>query len=143
MNSFGEDVVAKIIAAGKGVAVGTDIFTSTRASIPSNGSSAAGPFTSVLDTGGPEPVRRHNRVTNPYQRSTLQIVVRATSAVVAKAKARELFALFVGIRNMKLTTGGPFYLEITPTQSEPFDMDLDEIGRSRFGFNLRALKTFS
>lgn len=134
MSSFVDDITTAISAANLGSLPDTLVQTS-RSAIPVG----PGPIVSLTETGGTGLLNRHDRLANPYGRPSMQIVVRATSAPVARARANAIFDLLKVVRNT--TIGGSFYLNIMPDQSEPFDLGLDSIGRARFAFNIRALKT--
>lgn len=134
--AFADDIATKIIALSLGTAVGTDIFLGSTAAIPGFKSSnlSVGPYISLIDTGGTGALRTHG---TKYPRPTLQVVVRAASAVLAKAKAVALHEALDGLYNV--TINSTFYLEITAVQ-DVMDMQKDETGaRSRFGFNLNFI----
>lgn len=128
MASFADDIVVKLIAATLVTALEKDIFING-ANLPMD-RSKVGPFTSINDTGGTSAIREHD---GKYPRPSLQIVVRASSAVFAKAKAEAIHALLDGLYNV--TINGRFYQSITAVQNV-LDMQKDEVGRSRFGFNI-------
>lgn len=127
--SYLADNVASYLAGLSYGVVGTTMFVNSKAVLPVG----VGPYTAIRDTGGPSALRAHSRVKNPYARATAQLMVHATRADVAKAKAEVAFYLLI-LRNV--TINDMFYLEIDPIQSKPFDMGEDEIGRARFTFNI-------
>lgn len=136
MSDFIDDISGYIITAGFGV-LGTTLVNTSRGAIPGG----AGPIVAITETGGTGLINTHDPITQSYPQPALQIVVHATNASVARARAKEIFALLMVVRNQ--TIGGAFYLSLMPDQSEPFDMGLDSIKRARFTFNIRAFKTFS
>lgn len=133
--SFSDDIAAKLHTASLGT-VGTDIFVNSTAVLPGG----KGPYAHIRDTGGPDNVRRHSRVTQPYRRPSCQVMVYATDAATCKARAWAMFAALTGIRNA--TVNGAFYLEIEPVGSEPADMGKDGVGRQRFSFNVGSMRQF-
>lgn len=129
---FADDIAAQIVLAGLGTAVGTDIFLGSKAKIPSTPENV-GPYISVIDTGGSGALRSHD---SKYPRPSLQIVVRAASAVVAKTRAQAIHEAIGDLYNV--TINARFYLEISAVQ-EVLDMQVDEAGRPRFGFNVNIV----
>lgn len=129
------DIATKFIADGFCTAIETDLFLGSKAKIPSKPENV-GPYTSLIDTGGRASMNSHSDL---YPQPSLQVVVRASSQVVAKAKAR---AMLESVRNISnVTINGNFYLRIWAVQ-EVLDMQVDETGmRSRYGFNLNFLQT--
>lgn len=130
--SFANDLAAKIISEGLGTAINTDIFLGSAAAIPTMraGDTAVGPYISIIDTGGVSAVREHD---GKYPRPSMQIVVRAASGPIAKAKAEAIHEAIGDLFNV--TIGTRFYLRISAVQ-EVLDMQKDEAGRPRFGFNV-------
>lgn len=132
---FLDDIAAKLVADGIGV-IGTTLFTSSKAVLPSG----AGPYITLMETGGLAPLRVQNRNGAAILRPSVQVVVRATSYQVARAKAQDAYTSLDGVFNT--TLNGTFYLKITARQ-EPTDTGLDEAGRPRVTFNLDAEKAAS
>lgn len=130
--AISDDIAARIIALGLGTAVGTDIFIGTKAKVPSTPGDA-GPYISLVDTGGSGAVRTHD---GRYARPSCQISVRARQASTARAKAAALHAALADKFNV--TMGSTYYLSVTAVQ-EVMDMPADSVGRPRFGFNLDTL----
>lgn len=92
---FIEEIVGLFVTAGVGT-YGTDIFAGSKANIPSG----AGPFLSMIETGGVAPERTQNEIGPPaYQRPSAQITVRATKYSEARAMARAAYNALVGVRN--------------------------------------------
>lgn len=136
MASFADDIAAKIIASSLGTAVGTDIFLGSSAAIPlmKSGDLAVGPYISIIDTGGTAAIRSHS---GKYPRPSLQIMVRAASGAIAKARAEAIHEAIGDLFNV--TLGTRFYLEVSAVQ-EVLDMQKEEgTGRSRFGFNVNVI----
>lgn len=130
--SLADDVAARIIQLGLGVAVGTDIFIGTKAKVPSDPGSA-GPYISLVDTGGSGAIRSHD---GRYARPSCQVSVRARQAGAAKTLAESLHAALGDKFNV--TMGSTYCLSVTAVQ-EVMDMPADSVGRPRFGFNLDTL----
>jgi hypothetical protein len=124
-----------------GDAVGVPQFNMFRSSakvVPSG----AGPFLSIIETGGTTPDNTHNSVIVPaYQKPGAQIVVRADAYPVAFAMARAAYNSLVKIRNEYIGSGelsatGTWYRKIRPLQ-EPFDLGLSaDDKRVRVAFNV-------
>jgi len=112
----------------------TDMFNASTAVLPAGD----GPYTMIKGTGGPAPQRTHNdaRSQPAHPRPSAQVVVTAKSASVAKAKAKAAFALCAAVSNQLVN--GNFYMGISPVQSEPFDLQPDDVKRARFAFNVNA-----
>jgi hypothetical protein len=125
-----DDVFARLVAQGVVSALGVDCFMGANAAIPSGD----GPYISLISTGGPGPLDTHNAVA-AYPRASLQVLTRATSSVVARAKAAAAMAA-LNVRNV--TVGSGYYLWIRPVQSELTDLGVDERKRPRFAFNIET-----
>lgn len=109
-----------------------DIFAGSDVKIPDSPQT----ITTLRDTGSFGIVRTQDVRGVAYEQPTAQLVVRAKTLADARAKAQEAFdALFITNRAVL----GTWYLYILPMQP-PFDMSKDAGGRSRYGFNFRALK---
>lgn len=126
------------ILSGDGVGIPkVDMFRSTAKVLPTG----AGPFLSIIETGGTNPDNIHNSVIIPaYQHPGAQIVVRADSYDVAATMARNAYYALAKIRNEFIGSGilsatGTWYRKIRPLQ-EPFDFGLDKDGRPRVAFNV-------
>lgn len=97
-DTFEEEIIGILVAANVGT-LGTDLFISSRADIPSKG----GTFLSVIATGGMTPERTHNSVSTPaYQRPGAQIVVRGDTWEDARTMARAAYNALVGVRNIAI-----------------------------------------
>lgn len=130
--SFLDDIAAKLVADGIGV-IGTTLFTSSKAVIPIGD----GPYITLMETGGVAPTRVQNRTSAATVRPSVQVVARAKSYQVARAKAKAAYDSLDGLFNT--TLNGTWYVKITARQ-EPTDTGLDEAGRPRVTFNLDAEK---
>jgi hypothetical protein len=114
-----------------------NLFVSSQKVLPAG----AGPFLSLVETGGSTPENTQNSTIVPaYQRPGAQIVVRADSYPDAYAMARAAYNSLVKVRNQFVGSGylsptGTWYRKIRPLQ-EPFDMGLDADGRPRVTFNV-------
>jgi hypothetical protein len=129
---FLDEVAAKLVAAGVGT-LGANIFLGSKAVIPPDD----GPYLSLIETGGTGPTRVHNEATAHTQRPTAQIVARAKSYSVARAKVKEAYDALDGLFNVTLS--GTFYQKITARQ-EPTDIGLDAASRPMIAFNVDAEK---
>lgn len=130
--SCSDDIAVRLVAQGLATAVGKDVFLGSKAALPSLRENI-GPYVSLIDTGGTAAVGEHN---GRYPQPSLQVVVRAQSSSIAKAKAEAIHADVCDLANV--TINGRFYLRIRAVQ-EVLDMQVDEVGRARFGFNINML----
>lgn len=134
--TFAEDLISLMSGAGFGT-YGTTLFKGAKAVIPAG----AGPFVSFTETGGGPPEGTHNCIDVPaYVKPSAQIVVRAESYDVAKARAVELYALLYPVRNRLVN--GTYWHSVSILQ-EPFDLGLDDVGRPRVAFNINVVKRYS
>lgn len=129
---FLDEIAARLVAAGIGT-IGSSIFLGSKAIIPPG----AGPFISLTETGGSAPTRIHNKPTPNTQRPTAQILVRATSYLVARTKSKDAYAALDGTYNTSIA--GVLYHSITARQ-EPTDIGLDDVGRPMVVFNIDCEK---
>ncbi len=128
-----DDLAAKLVADAVGV-LGATLFLSSRAVIPSGD----GPFISLNETGGMAPTRVQNKASANTQRPTVQVLVRAATYPVARAKALAAYQSLDGIFNATLS--GTFYHKVTARQ-EPTDMGFDATGnRVQVVFNVEVEK---
>jgi len=130
-----EEIANKLVADGVGV-LGTSIFISSAAVLPTGD----GPYITLTETGGVAPGgfrgeggRTQNQSGVSTQHPTVQVVTRAKSFPVARAKALAAYNSLDGTWNETLS--GTFYLSITARQ-EPTDTGLDDAGRVRVTFNV-------
>lgn len=141
-----DDLVTLFQDAGAGTlnAATNGIFVSTKATVPLASSGAA--TITITETPGAGPERTQNSVIRPaYIRPQAQILVRAATAKLARAKAYECYNAVVGVRNV-LVYREPqsfqlsgWYREINPLQ-EPFDLGVDDRKEIRFAFNVTAVR---
>lgn len=114
--------------------VTNNVFASTKAQIPTG----AGPYLSIVETGGLVSERVHDEPANQgYDRPTAQIVARAERYDVARTLARNAYQTLRNVRNREIL--GTWYLWIREMQP-PFDLGLDENGRARVAFNVMCMK---
>jgi len=133
-----DDLVWLIEQAGLGT-YGTDLFKGTKAAIPITG---AGPFTTLIATGGASPEGTHNMTDLPaYVHPSAQIVVRAELYDVAEAHVKALYELLYPIRNRMVN--GTWWRQVTYLQSEALDLGRDDNGRVRLAFNIDVVKRYS
>jgi len=131
-----DEIAAKLVASGIGV-LAKSIFIGSRTALP-NG---AGPYLSLIETGGYLPIRTHNSTSVPaYQRPSFQIICRAATYPAARLMCQNAYDALAGVKNVVLS--GTWYLEISPIQ-ELMDLGLDETGRARVAFNIDVIKRHS
>jgi hypothetical protein len=129
--AFAEDLASLLVAAN--VVPSSSIFTSKKAQIPAGD----GPFVSIIDTGGTGPFKVHNRRYG-NRRPSAQIVARAKNATSARTTIENCYLTLAGLVN--LSVGSVRYIRIDAIQ-EPLELDLDEVSRARFAFNVNAERT--
>lgn len=135
MTGFAVDIAVDGIAQGLGTAVGTDIFIGAKAKIPSKQENV-GPYVSLVETGGTGARLSH---ASRYPQPSLQIVVRASSPTLARAKAAAWHARYCNLHNV--TLNGTKYERIVAVQ-EVQDLQVEEgTGRAKFGFNINGMQT--
>ena len=124
-----DDLAAKLVAAGVGV-TGTSIFLSAASILPSG----AGPYLTLIETGGVAPTRVQGS-TSATIRPTVQVAARATTYAAARTMAQNAFNALDGIFNTALS--GTTYVRVGARQS-PTDMGMDGAGRWQVVFNVDA-----
>lgn len=130
---FLNEIAAKLAAAGVGTR-GTNIFLSTDSNIPTD----AGPYMTIVETGGTAPRFVHNHAGAHTQRPTAQIAVRAADYPAARAMAKAAYDALNGLFNATLS--GTFYQRIIARQ-EPTDIGLEAgTARAMVVFNIEAEK---
>ncbi|CAB4190570.1 hypothetical protein UFOVP1196_72 [uncultured Caudovirales phage] len=128
-----ESLAAKLQTDGVGT-YGTNIFVSSKATIPSG----AGPYMTLIETGGIAPIRTQSDGSFPaYQRPQIQVMARATSYAAAKTMVENAYASLVALQGA--TVGLDVIIQMTPIQ-EPFDLGVDEANRARVVVNFAVLK---
>lgn len=144
MSTWHDELLHILSGAGVGIP-GVNMFASSQKTLPKG----AGPYLSVITTGGSGPENTHNYTTVPaYQIPGAQIVVRADNSYpAAEAMARRAYNALFAISNEWIGSGvlsstGTWYRKIRPTQ-EPFDLGLDAEGRARVAFNVLGDKKVS
>lgn len=136
MSRSTDDLVVLFVANSIGV-YGTTLFLGARAKIPAG----AGPFTSIIETGGASPLGTHNSTLVPaYIRPSFQFVCRAEKYVDARDKAQAVYDLVFPIRNRIIN--GSYWVKVMIVQ-EPFDLQPDDVGRARVTFNIDVEKRIS
>jgi len=93
---FEKEIAQVLVTAGLGT-YGTDIFIAPKAVIPTG----AGPYISILDTGGSEPKETHNG--DVYVEMSCQVVVTGASMSATRAKAVAVWGALDGVRNTTVT----------------------------------------
>lgn len=136
-----DDLVTLMQDAGVGT-LNQDIYVSTG----SNPTIAPSGTVIITETSGSGPERTQNSVIKPaYIRPAAQIMTKASTPKIAKAKAYEAYNALVGVRNV-LVYREPqsfqlsgWYREINPLQ-EPYDFGKDDAKNARFVFNVIAVR---
>lgn len=90
---FEEEIGRLIFDANEGT-FGTDMFIGPNVSLPTG----AGPYTTIIDTGGTSPLETHDG--SKYERMSCQIVVRATNRQAARTRALAIWRALDGRRNL-------------------------------------------
>ena len=88
--------MALIVAAGLGV-IATDLFYGPNAPIPTG----SGPFTTVLDTGGTEPLETHDA--RRYERLSFQVLVQGLSTSATRTRANLIWDALDGVQDTLVT----------------------------------------
>lgn len=95
VTSFEENIVSILSSAGHAT-LGTDTFIGPLSIIPAG----AGPFTSIIDTGGQSPDEIHNG--QRHERLSCQIIIRASSYTAARTRAQAIWRVLDGLRNVTI-----------------------------------------
>ena len=96
---FLEEIVTLLVAGGVGV-FNTDIFASSGKDLPGG----AGPFLTIVATGGTSPERTQNDVATPaYPRPSAQLAVHGMDFKASWAMAYDAYNALAGIRNQTVT----------------------------------------
>lgn len=119
---------------GQGIGTrGTDLFEGR---IPDEPIACVG----IIEYGGFPPDYIHEQAMVAYERPTVQILVRAATYALGRAKAEAAYKAIGAILNTTLS--GTRYLKATPLQS-PFLLDRDANEAPRFVFNTELYKAVS
>ena len=129
---FLDEIKDRLVAQGVGV-YGSSIISGSKGTVPDGD----GPYISLTETGGTQPLRVHNTAGAHVQRPSAQIAVRAKGYDVARAKAKAAYLALDGVFNTVIS--GVFYQSITAVQ-EPTDIGLDAKGRPVIVFNIDVEK---
>ena len=130
---FLDELANRLVTEGVCV-LGVDLFLSSKSNIPTG----AGPYTSILESGGTTSRRTHNNTAT--QRPAAQITVRASNYQTARAQAVRVYDALGGDNGLYNTVLlGTFYLQLTPVQ-QLTDLGTDELARARIVFNVNAEK---
>ncbi len=89
-------IASLISAAGLGT-LGTSLWYGSKAQIPQTG---AGPFISLVATGGLSSLQTHNN--DKQSRPTVQVITRAESYTVAESRANQIYAVLDGKHNVSI-----------------------------------------
>lgn len=93
-----QELAARLVSEGAATAIGTDIFWGPKAVIPSG----AGPYISILDTGGIDPGRIHGQAAAKTEKLSAQIVIRADNTTAARTRALAVWRALDGVFNTTL-----------------------------------------
>lgn len=96
--SFVAELISILVAAGVGID-GKTIFGTASAVIPAG----KGPYLTIKPTGGTGPLGTHNAGTGAYRRPGAQIMVRASSWLVAETMANAAYDALVAVRNQAVS----------------------------------------
>jgi hypothetical protein len=96
--TWAEEVTALLVNGGVGV-YNTNIFRSSKAVIPTG----AGPYLTIIETGGVAGVKIHNQLAPAYPRPAARIVVRASTVAAARAMAWAAHTVLAGVSNLTVT----------------------------------------
>jgi hypothetical protein len=91
--SFEEDIAMFITSAGLGV-LGSSLYIGPLALLQPG----AGPYTTLIDTGGAQPVETHDGAL--YERISFQVLVRGASYAAARGRALAIWSALDGLRNV-------------------------------------------
>lgn len=91
--SFEDDVAMFITSAGLGT-LGTNLFIGPAALLQPG----AGPYTTLIDTGGGAPAETHDGAR--YERISFQVLVRGASYAAARGRALAIWSALDGLRNV-------------------------------------------
>lgn len=129
-----DEIAARLVEKGVGV-VGTSIFKGSNAPIPSG----AGPYLSLVETGGSGSARTHTDTAT--ERPTVQLMVRAKDDINnARAMLKAAYDALGGANGLyNIELSGVFYLSITARQGIT-DTGKDAAGRPTLAFNIDAEK---
>lgn len=89
-----EENMANIITTAGLATLGVDLFTSGGVNLPSGD----GPYVTILNRSGIEPLETHNDDT--YERPNIQIVVTAKAYKIGRAKIRAIWKTLDGVRGL-------------------------------------------
>lgn len=130
--SFLDEAIARLVDEGVG-ALNTSIFATSKQAVP-NG---AGPYLTIVETGGSGPSWTQNRIGPAYQHPSLAVTGVAKDYSDASDIARAAYDALGTVRNEFI--GATWYRSIVPLQ-EPYDLLPDAQGRARVRFNALADK---
>lgn len=130
--SMTDELGAYLEAMGVGT-LGVDLFL---AGLPDEPAAAV----ALTEYGGEQPTFAHGAPGVNTERRRFQLVARAETESAARAKAEQVNAVLVGIRNQALS--GTWYLGVYPLQS-PFPLGADGNGRPRYVCNYQVEKAVS
>ena len=88
-----EEELVKVLSDASLATLGTDTFIGPAAVVPVG----AGPFMTVIDTGGREPLETHDGL--DYERLSAQVTVRASKYRTARTRALAIWRALDGVRD--------------------------------------------
>lgn len=130
--AFIYEIKDRLVAQGVGT-YGTNIFIGAKAVIPAG----AGPYLSLVETGGSGAARTQNGFST--ERPSAKLTCRATTLPAARTMLQAAYDALGGADGLHNITLGVWYLSVTPTQSIT-DIGTDEAGRAMVVFNIDAEK---
>lgn len=133
--SFITEVKDRLVGATS-LVFGTNLFIGAGAVLPTG----AGPFVTLIETGGTEAARMHN---SANQRPSAQVTITAQTYTNAAAMAKTVYDALGGadgLYNVTLGSTGYVYLR---ARQEPTDVGLDDKSRQQLKFNIEAEKQAS
>lgn len=132
--AFLDEIAALLVAEGIGT-VGTSIFLSSKAIIPTG----AGPYLQLNETGGSGSSKTHND--SVTERPTASLIVRGSDYKVAREMLQQAYNALGGPRGLyNVELEGTYYQSINARQG-PTDTGLDgDPNRVTITFNIEAEK---
>lgn len=131
--SFLNEIATKLVSSGVGV-INTSIFISSKANIPTG----AGPYLSIIETGGSGSAKTQNDTAT--QRPTALLLARGADYPNTRALLKAAYDALGGANGLyNVTLSGTFYLSITIRQ-ELTDIGTDSAARAMVSFNIDAEK---
>jgi hypothetical protein len=131
---FLDEIAARLVSQGVGT-INTNIFLTSASKIPTG----AGPYLSVVDTGGAGSSGTQNNTATEY--ATASFTARAATYAAAYAMLKAAYTALGGANGLhNITLSGTFYLSLKARQN-PTDLGIEDgTGRAMLVFNIEAEK---